>query len=98
MDMNKWKSLDFDKIIVGDYRKIEQIVEKNSIDLCVIKPPYYKLQEKAENYINFIEETMKKITNITKNGGFCCVVTSEDMTEKGMDVTESKALFNFIDN
>ena len=95
---SKKNSLNLDVIVCDNARNLDQILDENTVDLSIVKPPYHNLDEKPEKQIALIREIMEKITKVSKIGGICCLITSEDMTEKGMDATELKALFEFMDN
>jgi site-specific DNA-methyltransferase (adenine-specific) len=90
--------LDFDTFILGDAEKMDQFLEECSINLSIVKPPYYKPEGDSSSHIKFIRTIIKKITKATKIGGVCCLIISEDMTKNGMDVTELQALFKVQDD
>ncbi len=84
-----------DEIIVGDAQNLDKILAPRSVDLSIIKPPYFNLKGDPAKHIDLIKTIMKKITKVTKIGGICCLIISEDMAEDQiMDTTELKALFD----
>lgn len=87
-----------DKFLHDDALKIEQLLDENSVDLTILKPPYHRPTNDPSYQIQFMKKIMKKITRITKIGGICCLIVSDDMTENGMDMTETKALLEIRDD
>lgn len=77
---------------------MDQFLEKNSINLSIVKPPYHRPEDDPQTHIQFIKTIMEKITNATKIGGICCLIISEDITKNGMDMTEIRALFEVQDD
>ncbi len=77
---------------------MDQFLNDNSVDLSIVKPPYHKPEDDPGTHIQFIKSIMKKITKITKVGGICCLIISEDMTKDGMDITETRALLEIQDD
>jgi len=88
-----------DKIITADARNLEKFLGEKTVDLSIIKPPYYHLESDPSKHIKLIKDVMKAITSVTKIGGICCLILSEDMKrERGMDITETRALMEVIDD
>lgn len=77
---------------------MSNFLEKNSINLSIIKPPYHKVTNDPSKHIHFLKEIMQKVTTATKIGGICCLIISDDMTEEGMDLTETRALLAMEDD
>ena len=90
--------LNINRIVCDDVGNLDQVLEEKTVDLSIVKPPHHSLDEKPGKQIALVTEIMEKITKVSKTGGICCLITSEDMTEKGMDTTELRALSDFIDN
>ena len=92
-------SLISDTFILDDAEKMDQILEENSVDLSIIKFPYHRLENNPNNHIQFIKNIIKKVTKITKIGGICCMIISDDMTKDGiMDMTETRAWIKVQDD
>jgi len=77
---------------------MDQFLDDNSIDLSIVKPPYHKPEDDPHTYIQFFRSIMEKITKATKVGGICCLIISDDMTENGMEMTETRALLEVRDD
>jgi len=85
-----------DSIIRDDVRNISKHIPKDSIDLSIVVPPYHNLDDDPKQHIKLIVDMMKQITHVTRIGGICCLVISEDISsDVGMDITELEA-FNKI--
>ena len=89
--------MDFDNFILDDARNMDQFLDGNTIDLSIVKPPYY-MPGDSQAHIEFIRTILEKITKVTKVGGICCLIISDDMTENGMDMTETRALLEIRDD
>ena len=90
--------MNFDSFILDDARNMDQYLDDNTVDLSIIKPPYYRLGSDPHTHIKFIRTILEKITNTTKVGGICCLIISDDMTENGLDMTETRALLEIQDD
>lgn len=71
---------------------MDQFLNDDILDLSIVKPPYHSPNTDSKSHVQFIKTIMEKITKLTKVGGICCLILSEDMTDKGMDITEMQAL------
>lgn len=90
--------MDFDNFILGDARNLTQFLDDNTVDLSIVKPPYYRPGGKSNSHIEFIRTIIDQITKTTKIGGICCLIISDDMAENGMDMTETRALLEIRDD
>ena len=88
----------FDNFILDDAGNMDQFLDDNVVDLSIVKPPYYKPGDDPLTHIEFIRTIMEKITKATKVGGICCLIISDDITENGMDMTETRALLEVQDD
>ena len=91
--------MDVDRIICNDAKKLENFISADSIDLSVIIPPYHKLDTNPSKHIDLIKNILRKLTKVTKLGGTCCLIISEDMDpDQIMDLTEIRALIEVQDD
>ena len=92
--------MSYNRMICGDARNITKLLQKDSTDLSFIVPPYHNLNDNPLEHIDLIKTVLKQITTITKTGGICCLIISNDMDSERqvMDVTETKALIECMDD
>lgn len=80
----------FDTIICGDSTKIDSMLSPNSVDLSIVIPPYVSLKDYystnksdkesiTSKYLDFIEYFLKGIDKVTKPGGICCLILSNEI-------------------
>ncbi len=92
--------MDVDKIICSDALKLDKLIPKNSVDLTIIIPPYHSVDTKPSKHINLIKKILKQTAKVTKIGGICCLVVSDDINVKqgAMDVTQTLAFYEAKDD
>lgn len=81
----------FDTIVCEDSTKIGKILPPNSVDLSIVVPPYISLKDyyssikkSAEGsitskYLGFIEYFLKGVDKVTRPGGICCLILSNEI-------------------
>ena len=84
-----------DFCVCDEAQNIGKLLSFDSVQLSLIHPPYHELDSDSSKHIELIKDALKQIAKVTKVGGVCCLVTSNDMKPKnqGMDFTETKAIF-----
>lgn len=68
-------------VYIGDCVKVMENFENETIDLTVTSPPYYNAREyswwgKYNDYLDFMEESIKEIFRCTKDGSYFCLNTT----------------------
>lgn len=101
-----------DIIICADSSQIQKFAKPNSVDLSIVIPPYvnlnnyYKekhnkkskqsLENKSERYFDFVVNVIDKIAEVTKPGGVCCLILSNDKDEDNAMIPTSSEIFSKI--
>ena len=80
--------MNFDSFILDDARNMDQYLDDNTVDLSIIKPPYYRLGSDPHTHIKFIRTILEKITKTTKVGGICCLIISDDICKRFVDLSK----------
>jgi len=73
----------FDNAVCEDSGNIDKILQQGSVDLSIIVPPHVELDDSNSKTLELIDRVMKKVAKVTKPGGICCLVLSDDISESG---------------
>jgi len=84
----------YDQIICGDALNLTKLIPRNTVDLAIINLPY-KISGKPAKHIDFVKDILKQIAKVTKIGGICCLIITNDIDAKreAVDMTQTRAFF-----
>jgi len=86
-----------EQIICDDSQNITKWHSENNIVLSIIKPPYISDEKLNEDYLTKLQNIMKQVAQVTKQGGVCCLILDEDKnTNQTMSSVSSKILLQMM--
>jgi len=82
----------FDTAVAENSLNIDKILQHDSVDMSIVVPPYVDMNTSSSiSNLELIDSVLKKVWSVTKPGGICCLVLSDDISESGekfMDISK----------
>lgn len=87
----------FDRAVCEDSTNLDKLVSSAVVNLAVVASPSFDLNSESSKKIEHFISVMKKVAKITKPGGICCLILTDEIDyKKGVLVSAVSEIFEKV--